>query len=168
MFSECDVRRFPLSRGWIYSGISHRGTTNEYLRQNSAEFSSHMAQARTLPNLRLSSSNLASILIHKFSPCLHLVTRGKLCVHVLSGMLHSLSGFPVQISRGGDRLRFASLDILFLLLAYFRQYLHERVRPIHRTEDAGIPKEGGLPKTRQGVRENTQKVSILDETLQGA
>ncbi len=63
------------------------------------------------------SSSLASILIHKFSPCLHLAAPGELCDHVLSGMLHSLSGLPVQISRGGDRLRFSSLDILFLLLA---------------------------------------------------
>lgn len=64
--------------------------------------SSRQNQSPSMLNVKVSSTSycLLSILIHKFSPCLHLAAPGELCDHVLSGMLHSLSGFPVQIGRG--------------------------------------------------------------------
>ena len=46
------------------------------------------------------AGSLAFILIHRFSSCSRLADGGELAAYALSGMLHSLSGFPVQISRG--------------------------------------------------------------------
>ena len=100
MFSECDVRLFPFPvAGFVLEYPTEAPQINVSAR--TAPSLAPIRRRRALgPISGCHSSSLASILMHKFSPCLHLVTPGELCDHVLSGMLHSLSGFPVQISRG--------------------------------------------------------------------
>ena len=86
-----DRLRFAVASCKLTDGLV--GQLEDYLKERPG---TRLIVIDTLQKIRTASKDN----VHKFSPCLHLVTPGELCDHVLSGMLHSLSGFPIQISRG--------------------------------------------------------------------